>query len=375
MRILICKDYLSLGGITTYIMHLQNALKDDNELHLLCTHYKGDFFDKVKKEFKTSLALEGDTNIIFRLVKLIKVIKVINPDLIFLNHSPIINILLPFLSNKIKVISVIHSDDHRYYFQGTFFDPWVNLYLCPSPKLKKVLIDKYLISEKKIKVIPHGVRNTSLLGPKIKNSMVFIGNLDKHKGCDFFLEVFKKVYNKIPSVKFTIVGTGPYLKSLQNQIKETGAVSNNIKIISRLSPDQINELLSKMEVLFFPTKLESFGYVIPEAMINSVIPIVSYIEDVTDQFIVDGQNGYLCDSNNPKCFSEKIINVFFDDNKKQMACEAKNKALEEFSIEVFTKNYKSAIYNFDYYKKLNIQNFILFFTREIFKVFNFKLFR
>lgn len=374
MRILICKDYLSIGGITTYIMHLQKALKDENELHLLCTHYKGDYFDEAKKIFNTSLALDENTPVFFRLIKLRQIIKSINPDLIILNHTPLINILLPFLSKKIKVVSVIHSDDNRYYVQGTFFDPWVNLYLCPSPKLKNVLVNRYLINESKIKVIPHGVINTTSVVTKIQNSMIFIGNLDKHKGCEFFIDVFKKVQSKVPSVKFIIVGTGPYLNLLQDQITDA-SLSDNIKILLRLGHDEINKLLSKVEVLFFPTKIESFGFVIPEAMINSVIPVVSNIEGVTDQFIIDGQNGYLCDLNNPHCFSAKIIKIFLDENKIQMANEAKNKVLKEFSINVFTKNYKSLLGNFLFHKSINNINYILYFIKGIVKVFNFKLMR
>lgn len=362
MRILICKDYLSIGGMTTYIMHLADALKINNEIHLICTHFKGNYFDQVKTRFQSTFVLNKDLNFLNRFFEVYKKIKSINPDIIFLNHSPLINMLLPFLPSRIRVISVIHSDDSKYYFQGSFYSPWIDLFICPAPKLKEVLKNDYKIPEAKISIIPHGVAVEVEENKKIKNSIVFIGNLDLHKGCDILIPVFNEVYKSIPSSTLTIIGDGPKNGLLKEQLEFLPYLKKKVKLIPNVSNQDVYRLLSKMEVLFFPTKLESFGFVIPEAMINGVIPVVSNLRGITDQFIIDGENGFLCDSDDLESFSKNIINVLLSKDKFLLSANAKIRVQNNFTLNLFSKRY------IDIIKTLKKSNDISFFNTLFFYI-------
>lgn len=372
MKILICKDYLSMGGMTTYIMHLAEALNKNNEVHLICTHYKGNFYDQAKAEFHEAYAWDKDLKFFTRCIKIFKKIKALNPDVIFINHAPLINMLLPFLPKHIKIISVIHSDDPKYYIQGSFYKPWIDQFICPAPKLKKELNKKYKVSEKNILVIPHGVKSPKSISQKIRNSIVFIGNIDLHKGCDMLIPCFQEIHKEEPSATLTIVGDGPKTKLLKEQIKGLPDLTDKVKLIPKLSHNEVYSLLSKMEILFFPTKLESFGYVIPEAMINGVIPVVSKLEGITDQFITDGKNGFLCNPDEPKCFFQKISAVLMREDKSNLSSDARIQIENNFSMLQFSGRYNTVVSTIKKTNKINFLSGVVFFMLNTTRVICFK---
>jgi glycosyltransferase involved in cell wall biosynthesis len=110
-----------------------------------------------------------------------------------------------------------------------------------------------------------------------------------------------------------------------------------------------------MEILFFPTKLESFGYVIPEAMINGVIPVVSELRGITDQFITEGKNGFLCHPDQPNCFSRKISALLSNEDKINFSSNARIQIENNFSSLQFSEKYASVVITI---KKANQMNLI-----------------
>jgi glycosyltransferase involved in cell wall biosynthesis len=67
------------------------------------------------------------------------------------------------------------------------------------------------------------------------------------------------------------------------------------------------ELLSKNDVLLFPSYYEGFGLALIEAMAIGVVPIASKIRDVTDWIVRDGETGFTCEIGNTEQFASKIM--------------------------------------------------------------------
>lgn len=73
-------------------------------------------------------------------------------------------------------------------------------------------------------VVPHGLdfqRIKRVLFEKInKYEILYMGSLLKKQGIQLVLQILPELVKKIPSVCFTIIGTGPYEAELKNQVKK-----------------------------------------------------------------------------------------------------------------------------------------------------------
>ena len=101
-----------------------------------------------------------------------------------------------------------------------------------TKNIKKELMGKYTLSEKKIIVVPNGA-NTDLfrplnterakkeLGLDDKNfHVIFVGYLVQWQGVDRLIEAAPFVLKEVPNTKFIIVGEGRILNALKAQVEE-----------------------------------------------------------------------------------------------------------------------------------------------------------
>ena len=346
-RILICNPYVSLGGIGSFTLSLGAGLKNKGDkVYLIATHFKGDLWNEAINVFDEAMTVASHESPIFRLLKIVKLIALIKPDTVIINDCPLVNYSLPLISRKIKSISIIHSDHRRYYSLGSRFSGWIDKIVCPSPKLGKQLL-QYLpeADHNKIVVIPHGVKLSVTINfqEKIKNTIIFIGNLGEHKGVNLLPKILGMVVNEIKDASFTVIGKGPLKDWLINEI-EVKELGSKFHYISELDKQGIYKKLAETEVMLLPTRLESFGLVIPESMANGAIPVISNLEDITDQFVKNEENGFLCDKDNPSAFAERIITILKnEDLKKQLSESAIRVARDKFSEERMIQDYHSII--------------------------------
>ena len=121
--------------------------------------------------------------------------------------------------------------------------------------------------------IPLGV-NTKSFKPRVKSnrfSVVFVSPRYT-KGVDMLSEIVPKVLRKAPDLKFTLTGRGwlgQYFTSLKS------VFSNNVEVCERLTQREFVNLFSSSHILLFPSRCETFGLVVLEAL-SSGMPVVCY---------------------------------------------------------------------------------------------------
>ncbi len=89
-----------------------------------------------------------------------------------------------------------------------------------------------------------------------KNYVLFAGKMDVRKGIDMVLEVA----HQLPHVPFKVVGWG------ENYSKFSASVPPNVSVEPFVDREQLCQALAAARVFLFPTKAETFGLVIVEAM-------------------------------------------------------------------------------------------------------------
>lgn len=136
-----------------------------------------------------------------------------------------------------------------------------------------------------------------------EKTIITVGRVSKDKNLDDFCKI--RGYRKI------LVGDGPYLKTLKAKypdVRYTGYVAHR----------ELKNIYTKADIFVFPSKLDTFGLVILEAMACG-LPVVAYNVPSPSDIVLDGHTGHLGDD-----LEENIERVFdklddFSENARKYA--------------------------------------------------------
>jgi glycosyltransferase involved in cell wall biosynthesis len=104
----------------------------------------------------------------------------------------------------------------------------------------------------------------------------FIGRISKQKGVDDLLKVWREVVNQKSKARLAFIGWGHpgQQETLLDEIKREG-LHKNIEYFGFLDGAEKYRILKSSKLLLFPSKYESFGIVVLEALAAGV-PVVAY---------------------------------------------------------------------------------------------------
>ena len=195
---------------------------------------------------------------------------------------------------KISDIIYLTNNDYYYLFRHGKFIIWsehgnipsnytsiriINLAITSMIKNKLIfrnidavhLINCYNIKSlpmKNIYCVPNGVNSSRFLPVERKAGrprLLYVGRLEKSKGVDRVLNVFK-THNL--DIEFTIVGSG----ILENMLND---LPDNVKYMKNISDSELQEIYRNSDIFIFPSTLENFGNVVLEALSSGLYVIAS----------------------------------------------------------------------------------------------------
>ncbi len=147
----------------------------------------------------------------------------------------------------------------------------------------------------KIRVIYGGVDTNYYESQKDINvptiTIGMIGRVVADKGVDIFLDAAKTLAANNPALKFSITGDGPDIASYKTTVKDYSIPV----VFYPFSPD-VRLSLNRIDIFVAPTKAESLGLAILEAMSYKRIVIASNVGGIPE-IIEDNQSGFLCEPN------------------------------------------------------------------------------
>ncbi|MBF0571566.1 MAG: glycosyltransferase family 4 protein [Candidatus Omnitrophica bacterium] len=305
------------------------------------------FLDIPPMHPKNILKLLGTARQLYRFLRL-------NRINIIHSYSPRNNILSALVA-KLSGLPVIWHERNLIYqdepdrSRQFFFLP--KRIICNSTAVAKRFEHKEKFS-RKVKVVPNGVdlekfkilkEDRSL---KIRfglDGMKVVGmvtNLNKRKRVEFLLETIPFVIKKISNVKFLIVGgefpseDGCRLKELQSLVEHLGIQKY---VIFTDFQDDVLPFLNMLDLFVHVTLKEACSRAILEAMASSKAVVA--INDGGNPELVDHlKTGILIDPENREEFSEKIIELLLDDQKRMvMGQQGRKKAEELFDVKRNTR--------------------------------------
>ena len=155
----------------------------------------------------------------------------------------------------------------------------------------------------------YGSENDILIG--------YIGRIVFNKNIIKLLELVRINSN----FKALIIGEGPQLEELKLKVVEF-KIENRVTFFGGVSEDQKWKILMALDYISLFSldipetgNIEGFGISLIEGAILGAIPLSSGTGGMTD-IVIDNETGLICDDSNIASFSEKIIDIYNDENEK-----------------------------------------------------------
>ena len=167
--------------------------------------------------------------------------------------------------------------------------------------------------------------------------ILYLSNYVRDKGVLLLIDALRKLKNQGHIFNARLIGAPVDLKIefLQNLINDQN-LSNCVQILGPLYGDDKFLKFQKADIFVFPTfyKNEAFPLVILEAMQFS-IQVISTCEGGISDIVVDGETGFLVETQNPEMLADKIAILL---KNKNMRIEMRKKGYERF-INNYTLNH------------------------------------
>lgn len=147
--------------------------------------------------------------------------------------------------------------------------------ICVSQNVKEKI--EFLVSDKnKLEVIYPFIEDfgSKTRKKKILGDLIYVGRLSDEKNIEVLIKALSLLIKKRKKIFLSIVGDGPEKEKIKDLVKQLN-LEKYVKFFGHLSRNEVINLIKNHKFLVLPSKIESFGLVILEAIFNDVPVIVS----------------------------------------------------------------------------------------------------
>lgn len=278
----------------------------------------------------------------------------------YANHSLFPLFFVKFLIKRPIVVNA-HGGDifHESKFAKViwFFSKHVvknaDLIVVPSNYFKAVIVRKLNIKELRIIVSPSGGIDSKKFnwgGKSLYNQNLqvgYLGRIDFGKGYDTLLQAFallRKTYDIAANLK--VAGGGKEIDKFLKMVDFLN-LSRSVEYQGLIPHEKVKGFFDKIDVLVFPSKRqgESLGLVPLEALACGK-PVIAFKNGAVDDYILDGENGFLYLKDDPALLAELIYEYsnLSEQKREEMSQIASETAKKYDSVVVASKLYKQLLF-------------------------------
>ena len=190
--------------------------------------------------------------------------------------------------------------------------------------------------KRSIAVIGNGIRMEEFSHKRsIDSNYIFaFGRFVNEKGFDLLLRAMSKIKD---DYKLIIAGYGKMYRDYIKIIKNN-KLGNRVKIYKNIRREKLLSLLFNSKFVIIPSRRESFGLVVLEAMIAKKAIVASQVGGLKE-LIIENENGLLFNINNISDISEKI-KIMWSNGNLRKKCEINNfEKAKQYTWNNITKEY------------------------------------
>ena len=185
----------------------------------------------------------------------------------------------------------------------------------------------------KVKIIPPGVESSWFKverKPSSTKRILFWGRLEDEKGLPEIIYAMKKVSKIFKDMTLTLIGEGSRLEQYKASVADFG-LKDRVEFTGWLSNREIQKLVAQSNLGLFPSRIESFGLSVVEAMAAG-LPIVAASGGAIPENIKEGVTGILVPVNNADALTKAIISALENPQRAEsLAKAAKTEVQKKFN--------------------------------------------
>lgn len=192
---------------------------------------------------------------------------------------------VPFVITEHQGPFTMTSENYWKLFWTRFIMKKADKVLTVSDHLKNEILQSGIYPKEIITTYnPVDTELFSLKEKKVTNNILFASRLDSFKGGLRALQAFEKIHAAHPSHTLTIIGDGEDMKDIKKLLSENNSLKNNVILKGSLSKKEISIEMRKADFFVFPSRHESFGLVVAEAM-SCGLPVVATNKTAPKEYI------------------------------------------------------------------------------------------
>lgn len=141
--------------------------------------------------------------------------------------------------------------------------------------------------------------------------ILYAGRILKEKGLDVLVDAFNEVIKYDKSVILVIAGYGNYYLNLKQKTEKF----KNIYILGEICHNDVLNFINASTIVVNPS---SYPEGLPTILLEAGIlkkPVIATAVGGTKELIIDNENGYLVETNNPDKLCEAILKILNDESK------------------------------------------------------------
>lgn len=273
-------------------------------------------FQKIGKVYETSNRKNCTFNYCKELYRILKKHKF---DVVHI-HGNSGTMMVETIISKIcgipKILIHCHNTNCEHPYLNKIMTPIMKLtsdvYLACSNEAARWLFgnSKYIILKNSIDVkmfqFNSDIRNFYKKEMKLENCFIIghVGHFTEQKNHDFIIDIFKHIADKEPNARLLLIGEGPYLKKIQENVKIYKLTD---KVVFTGVRKDIAELYNIMDIFLLPSKWEGLPLVMLEAQASGLPLLVSDV--ITKEAECTKKVFYKSLDDSSKKWAEKILEI------------------------------------------------------------------
>ncbi|MCK7604892.1 glycosyltransferase family 4 protein [Geobacillus stearothermophilus] len=335
-------ENIDLGSYDIHLIYGKNRADKIFLNSLPSLKQKGIYLYELK-ELDREISLKKDSK---ALIKIIKIINSINPDIVHCHSSKagalgraaaylcgVKNIIYTPHAYMAQSPNLSHKKMKFYVGLEKLFSKITKVTINVSEGERQFALQNGIVTTNNSTVIYNGISRKDKYKKIRKNNRIIIGTvarLSEQKDPITFYNIAKNIVSKYDSVDFRYVGDGPFYEILKNKIEKDN-LQKRIQLVG--FKNNISDELAEFDIFITTSLYEGMPYALIEAL-SEGLPIVGTNVTGNNEIIFENINGYLFnikDVNGAVQILEFLINN--PEKIKSLGEQSYKIYIEKFTIE------------------------------------------
>ena len=218
-----------------------------------------------------------------------------------------------------------------------YYDQMDKIYV-PSSETGRELASRG-ISPDKIRLYPRGV-DLELFHPGRRNGfyqrryklaeglkLLYVGRVSREKNLPLLAEAFKRAGGGMPGLQLVVVGEGPYLPELKQELK-----GRPVTFTGYLHGEQLAQAYASADLFVFPSTTDTFGNVVLEAQASG-LPVIVTDGGGPRENMAPGQTGLVVPGGDAAALARAITSLAGDPERLATMSREARRHMEARSFE------------------------------------------